>query len=54
MTPVSWAVPGAVPKEVSTAGKAGTYISVAAGPTAMKYPRRSGSLAGVREGRIGA
>ena len=33
---VSCAVPGAVPKELSTAGKAGRYMSVAAGPTAMK------------------
>ena len=33
---VSCAVPGAVPKECSTAGNAGRYMSVAAGPTAMK------------------
>ena len=43
---VSCAVPGAVPKEASTAGKAGRYMSVAAGPTAMNSPRREGSQVG--------
>src|SRR6185312_6637713 len=44
---VSWAVPGSVPKDASTAGKAGRYMSVAAGPTAMKNPSRAGSQRGM-------
>src|ERR1700744_1117959 len=43
---VSWAVPGAGPKLASTAGKAGRYMSVAAGPTAMNRPSRVGSQVG--------
>ena len=45
---VSCAVPGSVPKLASTAGNAGRYMSVAAGPTAMKKPRRRGSQVGTR------
>ncbi len=43
---VSCAVPGSVPKLASTAGKAGKYMSVAAGPTAMNRPSREGSQVG--------
>ena len=40
---MSCAVPGALPNEASTAGKAGRYMSVAAGPTAIRKPSRVGS-----------
>src|SRR5579859_1849145 len=43
---VSCAEPGGAPNECSSAGKAGRYISVVAGPTAVRKPSRMGSQAG--------
>ena len=45
---VSCAEPGGAPNEASIAGKAGRYMSVVDGPTAVRKPSRMGSQAGKR------
>src|SRR5579863_8025317 len=49
---VSCAEPGGAPNECSSAGKAGRYMSVVAGPTAVRKPSRMGSQAGNVIGRL--
>ena len=45
---VNWADPGGAANEASIAGKAGRYMSVVAGPTAVRKPSSRGSQAGKR------